>query len=177
MKTKSTLLTVLALALIVQAGFAQESVNNNFKSQFNGHFQYAARVLELAKAMPADTYDWRPMKGVRSVEEVYTHIAHYNFYYPQTAMDVPVPDDVDVDKIESITGKKNVVEILERSINHVQEAVKQMPASRLSEETELYGRTTDVQGALMQLITHMSEHVGQSIAYARMNEVVPPWSR
>ena len=84
---------------------------------------------------------------------------------------------MDVDNIESITGKEQVVDILERSIEHVQSEIKEMPASKLRQQTELYGRSVNGQAVLMQLINHMSEHVGQSIAYARVNGVVPPWNR
>ncbi len=113
---------------------------------------------------------------VSSVEEVYTHIARYNFYYPQNSLGIPAPEDIDVENIESIRGKEEVVAILERSIEYLKESVEEMPASKLEEKTELYGRTVNGQAVLMQLITHMSEHVGQSIAYARMNGVIPPWS-
>jgi len=29
----------------------------------------------------------------------------------------------------------------------------------------------------MIIANHVSEHMGQSVAYARMNGIVPPWSR
>ena len=173
----SCILGSLLAVLVIPPAYAQQTTTNNFKNQFSGHFQYASRVLELAKVMPADIYDWRPMEDVSSVQEVFTHIARYNFYYPENSLGISAPEDVDVENIESITGKENVVAILERSINHLQEAVEQMPESKLTEKTQLYGRTVNGQAVLMQLITHMSEHVGQAIAYARMNEVVPPWSR
>lgn len=177
MKTLSSFLlsAMLLMTAWIQPACGQAS-GNDFKKQFNRHFDYASRVLSLAKAMPADKYSWRPGEGVASVEEVYTHIARYNFYYLQNSLGIPAPEDVDVDKIESITGKEDVVAILKRSIEHLKAAVKQMPESKLSESTKLYGRTVNGQAVLMQLITHMSEHVGQSIAYARVNGVVPPWS-
>ncbi|WP_084088437.1 DinB family protein [Fodinibius roseus] len=176
MKTlNSIILSLLILASAVQTTKAQED-GNNFKEQFSQHFDYASRVLSLAKAMPAEKYSWRPGEGVSSVEEVYTHIARYNFYYLQNSLGVSVPDDVDVDNIESITGKEEVVEILEQSIEYVKGQVEAMPESRLQEQTELYGRTVNGRAVLMQLITHKSEHVGQAIAYARVNGVVPPWS-
>ncbi len=165
----------MVVALGIQPALGQESANN-FKDQFSQHFDYASRVLSLAKAMPAEKYSWRPSEEVSSVEEVYTHIARYNFYYPQNSLGIPAPEDIDVENIESIRGKEEVVAILERSIEHLKESVEEMPASKLEEKTELYGRTVNGQAVLMQLITHMSEHVGQSIAYARMNGVVPPWS-
>ncbi|MDZ7718259.1 MAG: DinB family protein [Balneolaceae bacterium] len=164
----------LIVALSAQMIQAQES--NNFKSQFNQHFNYASRVLSLAEEMPADLYSWRPDEGVFSVEEVYTHIARYNFYYLEESLGIPAPEDLDVENMESITGKEDVLEILERSIEHVKEHIGAMPESKLLEETEMYGRTVNGQAVLMQLITHKSEHVGQSISYARMNGIVPPWS-
>ena len=164
----------LILALSAQTIQAQDS--SNFKSQFLQHFDRASRVLPLAEAMPADLYSWRPEEGVFSVEEVYSHIARYNFYYLEESLGIPAPDDVDVDNIESIKGKEEVLDILERSIEHVAENIGSMPDSELLEETEIYGRTVNGQTVLMQLITHKSEHVGQSIAYARMNGIVPPWS-
>lgn len=167
-------LSILMIICMVQPLQAQDT--NNFKEQFSGHFDYASRVLSLAEAVPADKYSWRPEEGVMSVEEVYTHIAQYNFYYLENSLGISAPDDVDVENIESITGKENVVEILERSIEYVKKAIKEMPVSKLREETMMYGRTVNGQAVLMQLITHKSEHVGQSIAYARMNSITPPWS-
>jgi uncharacterized damage-inducible protein DinB len=155
---------------------AQAQDVNNFKEQFNRHFDYASRVLSLAEAMPADKYSWRPDKEVFSVERVFTHIARYNFYYLENSLDIPAPGDVDVENIESITGKEEVVAILRQSIEHLKKSVKNMPTSKLKEETTLYGNTVNGQAVLMQLITHKSEHVGQAIAYARMNGIVPPWS-
>lgn len=173
-KFVGVILSVLTIICLIMPLQAQDS--NNFKDQFSGHFDYASRVLSLAEAMPADKYSWRPEEGVMSVEEVYTHIAQYNFYYLESSLGIPAPEDVDVENIESITGKENVVAILERSIKHVKEAIKEMPVSKLQEKNQMYGNTVNGQAVLMQLITHKSEHIGQSIAYARMNGVVPPWS-
>lgn len=170
------IMSLLSVLLVVSSAPLLQAQSNNFKEQFSQHFDYASRVLSLAEKMPAEKYSWRPEEDVYSVERVYTHIARYNFYYLENSLGIPAPDDVDVDNIESITGKENVVEILEQSIQHVKESVENMDDSKLSEHTELYGRTVNRQAVLMQLITHKSEHVGQAIAYARMNGIVPPWS-
>lgn len=153
------------------------SKSNNFKRQFTRHFDYASRVLSLAKAMPAEKYSWRPMEGTYSVAKVYAHIARYNFYYLESSLGIPAPENVDIENMESLTNKEKVVSVLNQSIEHVKKSIKEMPASRLSEPAELYGQTVNGQAVLMQLITHYSEHVGQAIAYARMNKIVPPWSR
>lgn len=175
---KYSLLFLFLFTSIPISATAQQTgeADDRFRAQFTNHFNYASRVLQLAEAMPADLYDWRPGEGVFSVQEVYTHIARYNYLYLENSLGIAAPADVDVENMESITGKQQVVDVLERSIKHVLAAVEEMPASTFTEPAQLYGRTVDGQAVLMQLITHMSEHVGQSIAYARMNDVVPPWS-
>jgi len=42
---------------------------------------------------------------------------------------------------------------------------------------KLFGTDMTKQGALMHLLEDQHEHLGQSIAYARINGVVPPWSK
>lgn len=171
------LICFLAISITAPSGIqAQQTGDSEFVELFNGHFRYASRVLSLAKAMPADKYSWRPGEEVLSIEEVYAHLAYYNYFILEQ-MGYEAPSDVDVENIENITGKEAVVDILDRSIAYVNDTVKDMPLSKLSETSELYGRTFTGKGLLLQLITHMSEHVGQSIAYARTNGVVPPWSR
>jgi uncharacterized damage-inducible protein DinB len=173
----SIILSAFFLFLFLIQTLQAQETGNNFKNQLSQHFEYASRVLSLAKAMPAEKYSWRPEEDVFSVERVYAHIARYNYYYLESSLGIPAPDDVDVENIETITGKENVVDILERSIQHVKQSIENMDESKLNENTEMYGRTVNGQAVLMQLITHMSEHVGQSIAYARVNGVVPPWSK
>ena len=175
-KYVSILFSFLLIVICGMQPLNAQDATNNYKSQFLGYFEYASRVLSLAEAMPADKYDWRPSEGVSSVEEVYTHIARYNYYYLESSLNIHAPKDINVDNIESMSGKQQVVDILERSIQHVKSSINEMPVSKLEKKTELYGRTVNGQAVLMQLITHMSEHVGQSIAYARINGVVPPWS-
>lgn len=170
------LTSTLVLLFLTVIPLHAQPADNNFKNQFERHFNYASRVVQLAEAVPADQYDWRPAEGVMSVEEVYTHIARYNYLYLVNNLGATLPRGVDLENMESITGKENVVKVLEQSTEFVQKVVEEMPDATLSESTELYGQTVNGQAVLMQLITHLSEHVGQSIAYARSNGVVPPWS-
>ena len=155
-----------------------QKVGADFRDAFNSYFNYSSdRIISLAKEMPESTYTWSPGEGVMSVARVYMHIARYNFYYLETSLGVPAPEDIDLETMEEITEKEKVVELLQRSIDHVKESLSQMSDTRLEEPTELYGRTVEGWEVLFQLISHKNEHLGQSIAYARTNGVVPPWSR
>lgn len=173
-KVSLIILSIFLSLLIFSTSKAQDSAEM-FKEQFTQQFNYISRVLQLAEAMPADTYSWRPMEGVSSVGEVYAHIAQAN-YGMMGALGVSAPEGVDVQNIGNLTEKDEIVEVLGQSIEFVKSSVQDLPGSKLSEMTEFYGRTVPGQSVLIGILSHMSEHVGQSIAYARTNEVVPPWS-
>jgi len=55
--------------------------------------------------------------------------------------------------------------------------VAHLSEADLSQSVVLYGRDTEAWNVLLQLQVHMAEHLVQLIAYARMNEIVPPWSK
>lgn len=176
-RTRS-LLPLLLLATLPAVAVAQ-GPPPDFKAEFLGQFDASAeKLVSLARAMPADAYDWRPMEGVASVADAYMHIARYNYYYPDTALGVDAPADVEYENLQGVvTEKERVVPILERSMEHVRSHVRQMTSEEMASMTRLYGRDVAQWSVLLQLLTHMNEHLGQQIAYARSNRVVPPWSR
>jgi hypothetical protein len=46
----------------------------------------------------------------------------------------------------------------------------------MDKPVDLFGMKTSVRGGYMLLLSHAHEHLGQSIAYARSNGIVPPWT-
>ena len=179
MRIVRTVLLVSALTAIAAPGVFAQSTPPNFLVEFEGQFGASAdKLVSLAKAMPESTYEWTPMEGVASVVRVYMHIARYNYYYPEIALGVDSPiGAAEYDSWEEgVTDKEQAVAILAESMEHVRRVAAHMSAIDLEDETQLYGRDVGRWAVLLQLITHMNEHLGQSIAYARMNHVVPPWS-
>ncbi len=87
------------------------------------------------------------------------------------------PADVDFDKLEkSNPGKMKTVDLLRRSYDQLRQAVMDTPDSGLDKSVDFFGRKSTVQNVLLTMAMHQEEHLGQSIAYARSNGVVPPWS-
>ena len=167
---------VLAACGIAPSLWAQ-SAPPDFRQEFSGQFGASARKLvALAEAMPAASYDWQPMEGVASVARVYMHIARYNYMYPDQNLGMGAPVAY-AGFEEEITEKDEALEILAESMSHVRRVLDAMSDEDLEAPTRLYGRDVGKWAVLLQLVTHMNEHLGQSIAYARMNRVVPPWSR
>jgi len=140
--------------------------------QFEGSM---GKFIALAEAMPADKYAWSPGPGVMTVAKVYGHVARYNYLYPATSLGVPAPDGRDADAAEELGDKDRLVARLKESREHVRAAVQSLADP--SKATTQYGRDVPQWSVLLQLVAHMNEHLGQSIAYARTNGVVPPWSR
>lgn len=170
-------LATLALSLVPAPGAAQAP--HATAAEIGRQFEASARKLvALAEAMPAETWAWRPAEGVASVAEAYMHIARYNYAYPAESLGTPAPAGVDYDRLEGVVNdKEQGVRILAASMDHVRGVLATMSAERAEAATRLYGRDVPQWAVLLQLVTHMNEHLGQSIAYARMNGVVPPWSR
>jgi uncharacterized damage-inducible protein DinB len=173
-----TIPLIAAFVAIVAPGLSAQGTPPGFLAEFDEQFGASAdKLVALAKVMPESTYEWTPMEGVASVARVYMHIARYNYAYPEgMGVESPMGASVYDTWEEGVTDKAEVVSILEASMEHVRGVAEKMGAMGMEGETELYGRDVGEWAVLFQLITHMNEHLGQSIAYARMNHVVPPWS-
>lgn len=174
---RAALLTaILCLSLAPTAG-AQgmpAGFRDEFLRQFSGSMN---KFITLARAMPEEKFAWSPGEGVMPVARVYAHVARYNYLYPSENLGVPTPAGVSLATMEQITDKDEIVALLERSNDHVKQLVQRATDAQMQQQTRLYGRDVQQWAVLFQLLAHMNEHLGQSVAYARMNDIVPPWSR
>jgi len=134
-----------------------------------------SKVVGLAEAMPQEKYAWRPADGVRSVAEVFTHIAGANYMLPNF-IGIKPPAGM-TPALAKETDKAKVVEALKASFEHVRQGVTNLSDADLAKPVKLFGRETTYEGVLFLMANHMHEHLGQSIAYARTNGVTPPWSK
>lgn len=142
------------------------------------------KLTALAGAMPAEAWDWRPGEGVRSTGEVLLHVAADNWFLP-TAAGTPAPASTGIqpDDYPSVRAyetrslsRAEILDELQRSFAHLREAV-QRTAGETDRAITIFGNDTTVRGLWILTTTHVHEHLGQLIAYARTNGVVPPWSR
>ncbi len=135
------------------------------------------KLVRLAEAIPAEKYAWRPGDGVRSVSELFLHVAGGNFNIPRrVGTEPPVnfkPQGFDT----STTEKAKVVETLKQSFEHVRQAAMKLTDADLEKTSPWFGnRQATYREILFFLATHEHEHLGQAIAYARMIGVAPPWT-
>ena len=167
---------VMALAATTAAG--AQSAPGDFRAEFLRQFDESMnKVVMLAEAVPAEKYARPAATGAMTLGQIFSHIASSNFDYPAQAMGIAAPAGIKVDTLERVTDKAQVVALLRRSADHVRQGVSRLPETQLAQSTTLYGRRVPQWAVLLQLLAHMNDHMGQSIAYARASGVVPPWSR
>jgi len=135
------------------------------------------KLLALAEAVPQAKYSWRPAEGVRSIGEVFVHVAGANLMIPGVA-GVPAATGITLarDAEKTMTDQAQIVNALRQSFAHVKQAIAAMPDADLDAPVTLFGQPTTKRGVFVLIATHAHEHLGQSIAYARMNGIAPPWS-
>jgi uncharacterized damage-inducible protein DinB len=137
---------------------------------------YEERYTRLAEAIRAEKYSWRPAEGVRSIGEVYAHIAAANYGLAR-ALGTPLPAGIDLKAITAVAGDKaKTVQTLKESFVHFRNAVLAIKDADLNNPQKFFGQDTTVRGAFFMVTGHFGEHLGQSIAYARQNGIVPPWT-
>lgn len=168
----------LALAIPMQVAHAQAAPAKGWRAEFLAVMAAAEdKYVKLAEATPADKLNWRPADGVRSINEVYLHIAGAN-YGLAGRLDAKPPAGVDLANIEKMPADKaNIVKHLRASFAHFRAAVVAFPEGEAEKMVPLFGgQQVTARHFLTFIADHNGEHLGQSIAYARMNGIVPPWS-
>ena len=126
----------------------------------------------LARVM-SGKYDWKPGQGVRAVGDVFNLIVKENRMLAGVLSGTPNTEA----KPAPITDPEKLQEALKASYVNLQKAITELSDKDLQTPVKLFGRDMTKLGALMLILEDQHEHLGQSIAYARSNGVVPPWSK
>jgi uncharacterized damage-inducible protein DinB len=178
---KGSIAVLCVLIAGATPGRAQEL--KGFRAELLGQIEYVqARILELEGAIPDEKMTWRPNEQVRSIAEVYSHIAFANYLFAGFVGATP-PAEISIKSMEEVTKyektsteKKVIEEKLVKSFDFMKDAIRQISDDSLESRMKFFGREITVRSCLLTYITHVHEHFGQSIAYARMEGVVPPWT-
>lgn len=145
---------------------------------YDGEWGHVSRQLvELAEAIPAEKYAWRPGAGVRSTGEVFMHIAQANFYLLSRTGPALPPDFAAAQDPKIANDKAKVIDWLKRSLEAVRQAHASVTAADLQKKVTVMNHSATVDGMYLRILVHANEHMGQLVAYARMNGIVPPWSK
>lgn len=169
-----TLITAVAVATPALQAQAPKS---GFRAEFLGQWKgVESKYEQLAKATPWEKYSWRPGKGVRSVCEVFLHIGGDNYMLGKE-IGGKVPASIDPKTVENCPdSKEKVIATMQGGFDAFADAVMKMSDADAEKTLKVFGSTFTYRGYLTFNLEHAGEHLGQSIAYARTNGIVPPWS-
>ena len=178
---KLRVVLLFLVVLWVPKVFAQDPLDGLWQG-YDGEWRHVSnQLIALAEATPADKFAWRPAPGVRSTSEVYMHIVMTNFWLLNVAGQKMPPDLKNEDAAgiteKSVTSKPEVIAWLKRSLDAVKQAHLAEDPKRMALKVNVEGHNATVDGMYLRIIVHANEHMGQLVAYARMNGVVPPWSK
>jgi uncharacterized damage-inducible protein DinB len=167
-------LFTIVFLLFSAASFSQ----GQFQKESAGSLGFVSgHVMQLAQAIPADKFAYTPQSGVRSVAEVCAHIISANYFFA-SKLGAKIPADVKMETLEKDLKTKDAVTAeLTRSYELMINAIKNTNDAALANKVEFPfpGEFTSMSAILIAL-GHSNEHLGQLIAYARMNGITPPWS-
>jgi uncharacterized damage-inducible protein DinB len=166
---------------------------DGFRGEFLWELDIAEKqMLAMADTVPAEKYDWRPDKAARSVSEVFVHVAAGNFMLLE-AVGRPAPIDLydqvpthgderfwglierNTELEKRVREKMAVTSLLRRALEEVRNVFHEASGAELDRPLHFFGEETTVRRVYLRLLAHTHEHMGQMIAYLRMNHISPPW--
>ncbi len=169
--------TFIALAILSGTAALHAQPPEGLWQGYDGEWGHVSRqLIALAEATPPEKFEWRPAPGVRSMSEVYMHLALANFYLLSVTGPKMPADLKSADMEKTVTAKADVISWLKRSLEAVKSARAALKPGDLERKVKISGTDAKVDGLYLRIIVHANEHMGQLIAYARMNGIVPPWS-
>jgi uncharacterized damage-inducible protein DinB len=176
MKMLLSTIILCALSLHAQTAPRVDPLDGIWQG-YDGEWRHVSnQLVALAQAFPAEKYAWRPAPGVRSTSEVFMHIAIANFYLLSITGPKMPAELSSLEMEKTVTAKKEVVAWLQRSLDAVKNARANLKSADLQRTVTVQGRDATVDGMYLRIVVHANEHMGQLVAYARVNGIVPPWS-
>ncbi len=178
MKTVHRILSLVGLWSLLAVGQADDAFSKAFRTSLLKSLDDASgKLVSLADAIPEDKYDWRPMDGVNSVREILVHVTETNYSLAER-LGAKTPPGIDRGNMgPSMKTKAQAIAATKEGIGFIRKVLTEIPVEELLPEVNVFGSNLPKLRVAMLPVDHAHEHLGQLIAYARMNHIVPPWSR
>ena len=172
---KTLLLLSLSFALPLAAEDAAVSVLQSASAA--SYTAATDKIAQLIGAFSEEQLAWRPSDKVLTTREVILHVAAAN-YFLSTRIGATLPEGINPRELAGpAASKAELLAVFERSVEFARAATAAVPDSDLDAEMEFFGQKATRLRFMFIFIEHVHEHLGQLIAYARSNDVVPPWSK
>jgi hypothetical protein len=180
-------LAAVAVTVTARAAAAQDVPNREAAIEVRARFMndldsLQSKFTALADAIPAEKYSWRPGAGVRSIGEVFMHVAsEFYFFAPISygaASSPVIPREKGAfEKFEANSTKADVMKHLQESFAYTKQALSGLDPAAITGTHKLFGGNRTIIETSLLMSDDLHEHLGQLIAYARMNNIKPPWTK
>ena len=181
----AALAATVAILAVPAPGRAQDVMSKESVSELKSAFladieAMRVKFVGLAEAFPQDKYDWRPMEGVRSVSEVLMLAAMEGYSFIPNAFGGKPADlgsKEEMSKLRTLNTKAQVLDHLNKGFAHAKAQLEAIDNATLTAKRSVFGQQRSAAAIALFVGGDLHEHLGQLIAYARMNKIVPPWSK
>lgn len=177
------LVSGLALTTLAAPAIAQDVMSKEAAAAVKAAYvadleAMRVKFVGLAEAFPQDKYTFRPMEGVRSVSEVLMLLATEGYGYAPSAVGAPaaMPRE-EMTKLRALTDKAQIIDHLNKGFAYAKAEIEKVDPATLTGKRKAGNAERNVVESVLAVTGDMHEHLGQMIAYARMNKIVPPWSK
>ena len=163
---------VLVVAAITPSSLSAQTPAPSLAKEIAASFQRAStEILDVAEAMPADKYGYKPTPEISSFGEQLAHVAGITQRFVDAAKGTKTEAPH-----HAATTKREIMELLKKTFQSAQDMINPLTDAQLLEPVKFpFGdrtvtRATFWQGPLYQI----RNHHGQLVVYLRMNGIVPP---
>lgn len=155
----------------------QESTGDPFIDLMIGQVAFGGgRIMQLAEAIPEDAYSWKPSEGVRTTSGAIAHLLGSLYGIPSMMGAEGMPEHITRDIDKTMTDKSEIIENLKGSMDFATEFLKSYDTANFDKIVKTPFGEYPQRTMILIINNHIHEHLGQLIAYARSNNVTPPWS-
>jgi uncharacterized damage-inducible protein DinB len=166
------ILAAAAVPLIVSSAAAQSiSATAEARTLWKS---FIGNVTQAADELPESLYAYRPTPDVRTMGQLFAHIAGAQKGYCALALGEKAADERDVEM--AATTKAAIVAVLKESNTYCERAYAQSDA-QVKVSADIFGQQRSRYYALIANAAHDAEHYGNIVTYMRLNKLVPPSSR
>jgi len=162
----------VVVATAVPSLLSAQTAAPSLSKELTGTFQRAAtEILDVAEAMPAEKYGYKPTPEISSFGDQLVHVAGVVQRFIDTAKGTKTEA-----AHHGAMAKPEIIALVKKTFQSAQEMITPLTDAQLLEPVKFpFGdrtvtRATFWQGPLFQI----RNHYGQLVVYLRMNGIVPP---
>lgn len=144
-----------------------------FKEEYQDVWLRATNyTLEVAEAMPAEKYGFRPTEESMTFHEQISHLVQ-NLSFLSDQITGERPDFFEGKAPEGL-AKEEICRLLGKAFLHVSQLIKEVDDSTLRQSIEFGGEKMPKENIFYLMRDHATHHRAQAILYLRMNGIEAP---